>query len=93
LLDVLDQLTPNIGELTRALEEEVEKRAVTRRLMTQSASVRLQHNGNDGWRKILISLIYNEKGEGKAHTCANASLEKSRNSLQTGVWNRVSFHA
>jgi transposase len=34
LLDVLDQLTPKIQELTRALEEEVEKRAVTRRLMT-----------------------------------------------------------
>jgi transposase len=34
LLDLLDQLTPKIQELTRALEEEVEKRAVTRRLMT-----------------------------------------------------------
>ena len=34
LLDVLDQLTPKIQELTRALEEDVEKRAVTRRLMT-----------------------------------------------------------
>src|SRR6201987_5793619 len=34
LLDLLDQLTPKIHELTRALEEEVEKRAVTRRLMT-----------------------------------------------------------
>jgi len=34
LLDVLDQLTPKIQELTRALEEEVEKRPVTRRLMT-----------------------------------------------------------
>jgi transposase len=34
LLDVLDQLTPKIQELTHALEEEVEKRAVTRRLMT-----------------------------------------------------------
>jgi transposase len=34
LLDVLDQLTPKIQELTRSLEEEVEKRAVTRRLMT-----------------------------------------------------------
>ena len=34
LLEVLDQLTPKIQELTRALEEEVEKRAVTRRLMT-----------------------------------------------------------
>src|SRR5207244_4289145 len=33
-LDVLDQLTPKIQELTRALEEEVEKRRVTRRLMT-----------------------------------------------------------
>jgi transposase len=31
---LLDQLTPKIQELTRALEEEVEKRAVTRRLMT-----------------------------------------------------------
>ncbi len=28
LLDVLDQLTPKIQELTRALEEEVEKRPV-----------------------------------------------------------------
>jgi len=34
LLDLLDQLTPKIEELTRALEEEVEKRPVTRRLMT-----------------------------------------------------------
>jgi len=34
LLDLLDQLTPKIHELTRALEEEVEKRPVTRRLMT-----------------------------------------------------------
>jgi hypothetical protein len=34
LLDVLDQFTPKIQELTRALEEEVEKRPVTRRLMT-----------------------------------------------------------
>jgi transposase len=33
-LDLLDQLTPKIQELTRALEEEVEKRPVTRRLMT-----------------------------------------------------------
>jgi len=31
LLDLLDQLTPKIQELTRALEEEVEKRPVTRR--------------------------------------------------------------
>jgi transposase len=34
LLDVLDQLTPKIAELTRALEDEVEKRPVARRLMT-----------------------------------------------------------
>ena len=34
LLVLLDQLTPKIQELTRALEEEVEKRPVTRRLMT-----------------------------------------------------------
>ena len=34
LLDLLDQLTPKIQELTRALEEEVEKRPVARRLMT-----------------------------------------------------------
>ena len=34
LLDLLDHLTPKIQELARALEEEVEKRAVTRRLMT-----------------------------------------------------------
>jgi transposase len=34
LLDLLDQLTPKIEELTRALEQEVEKRPVTRRLMT-----------------------------------------------------------
>jgi len=34
LLDVLDQLTPKIQELTRALEDETEKRPVTRRLMT-----------------------------------------------------------
>ena len=34
LLDVLDQLTPKIQELTRALEAEVEKRPVTRQLMT-----------------------------------------------------------
>jgi transposase len=34
LLDLLDQLTPKIQELTLGLEEEVEKRPVTRRLMT-----------------------------------------------------------
>jgi transposase len=34
LLDLLDQLTPKIQGLTRALEEEVVKRPVTRRLMT-----------------------------------------------------------
>jgi transposase len=34
LLDLLDQLTPKIQELSRALDEEVEKRPVTRRLMT-----------------------------------------------------------
>src|SRR5205807_958682 len=34
LLDLLDQLTPKIQQLTQALEAEVEKRAVTRRLMT-----------------------------------------------------------
>jgi len=34
LLDLLDQLTPKIQELTRVLEEEVEKRSVTRQLMT-----------------------------------------------------------
>jgi len=34
LLDLLDQLTPKIQELTRALEEEVEQRPVARRLMT-----------------------------------------------------------
>jgi Alanine dehydrogenase/PNT, N-terminal domain/Transposase IS116/IS110/IS902 family len=34
LFDLLDQLTPKIQESTRALEEEAEKRAVARRLMT-----------------------------------------------------------
>jgi transposase len=34
LLDLLDQLTAKIQELTRVLETEVEKRPVTRRLMT-----------------------------------------------------------
>jgi transposase len=34
LLDLLDQLTPKIRDLTRALEEEVEKRPAARRLMT-----------------------------------------------------------
>src|SRR5579864_9249410 len=34
LLDLLDQLTPKIQALTQALEAEVEKRPVTRRLMT-----------------------------------------------------------
>jgi len=34
LLDVLDQLTPKIQSLSHVLEEEVEKRPVTRRLMT-----------------------------------------------------------
>ncbi len=34
LLDVLDQLTPKIQELTHALEAEAEKRPVTQRLMT-----------------------------------------------------------
>jgi transposase len=34
LLELLDQLTPQIQKLTQALEAEVEKRAVARRLMT-----------------------------------------------------------
>jgi transposase len=34
LLELLDQLTPKIQELTQALEQEVEKRPVTRQLMT-----------------------------------------------------------
>ena len=34
LLDLLDQLTPKIQQLTQALEEEVEKRPVTRLLRT-----------------------------------------------------------
>jgi transposase len=34
LLEILDQLTPKIQELTRALELEVEKRPVARRLVT-----------------------------------------------------------
>jgi transposase len=34
LLELLDQLTPKIQELTRALELEVEKRPVARRLVT-----------------------------------------------------------
>jgi transposase len=34
LLDLLDQLTPKIVELTHALEAEAEKRPITRRLMT-----------------------------------------------------------
>jgi len=34
LLDLLDQLTPKIQELSQALEAEVEKRTVARRLMT-----------------------------------------------------------
>ena len=34
LLELLDQLTPQIQKLTQALEAEVEKRPVTRRLMT-----------------------------------------------------------
>ena len=34
LLDLRDQLTPKIQQLTQALEDEVEKRPVTRRLMT-----------------------------------------------------------
>ena len=34
LLDLLDQLTPKIQELTAALEAEAEKRSVTRQLMT-----------------------------------------------------------
>ncbi len=33
-MELLDQLTPKIQELTRALEQEVEKRPVARRLMT-----------------------------------------------------------
>jgi len=33
LLELLDQLTPKIQELTRALEQEVEKRPVTQQLM------------------------------------------------------------
>src|SRR5205085_3635070 len=41
LLDLFDQLTPKIQELTRALENEVEKRPVTRRLMTHPRVGRL----------------------------------------------------
>ncbi|HZC22157.1 MAG TPA: hypothetical protein VE866_02375 [Candidatus Binatia bacterium] len=40
LLELLDQLTPKIQELTHALEQEVEERPVTRRLMTHPESAR-----------------------------------------------------
>jgi hypothetical protein len=32
-------------------------------------------------------------GEETAQACVMASLEKSRNSLQTGGWRKASFHA
>jgi transposase len=41
LLDILDQLTPKIQELTRALEQEVERRPVARRLATHPGVGRL----------------------------------------------------
>jgi len=46
LLDPLDQMTPKIQGLTRELEEEVEKRPVTRRLMTRESA---------HWRRWLSS--------------------------------------
>src|SRR5437667_8234295 len=57
LLDLLDQLTTKIQELTRALEAEVEKRPVARRLMT--------HPGVGP----LTALAY-EPGIGSAERCA-----------------------
>lgn len=38
LLELLDQMTPQIQKLTQALKQEVQKRAVTRRLMTHPRS-------------------------------------------------------
>src|SRR6201998_1588818 len=49
LLDLLDQLTPKIQELTHALEEEVEKRPVTRLLMT--------HPGGGPLRALSYELV------------------------------------
>jgi hypothetical protein len=55
LLDLLDQLTPKIEELTHALEEEVEKRPATRPLekaaLGESGHIRLFVNV-PAWRLI-----------------------------------------
>jgi transposase len=49
LLDLLDQLTPKIQELTRALSAEVEKRPLTRRLTT--------HPGVDPLTALAYELV------------------------------------
>jgi hypothetical protein len=54
LLDLLDQLTPKIQELTHALEEEVENRAVTRRLMTRRRLGHISKQGNVLLRFFLV---------------------------------------
>jgi hypothetical protein len=42
---------------------------------------------------LAIALTDTDFGEQKAQSGENASLEKSRNSLQTGGWHETSFHA
>src|SRR5437868_2147996 len=58
LLDLLVQLTPKIQELTRALEEEVEKRPVARRLRTHPGVGTADGTGvRDGdWSSRTVSL-------------------------------------
>jgi hypothetical protein len=38
------------------------------------------------WRKILITLIGTEKGEGKAHTCAIAWFRQLRTGKHRSHW-------
>ena len=73
LLDLLDQLTPKIQELTRALEEEVEKRPVTRRLMTHPGVGPLTALGVrvGDWNAGTLSLR-----EANRQLCGSGSLRR-----------------
>jgi hypothetical protein len=43
--------------------------------------------------KSLLRSLTCEKANKRRKSGENASLEKSRNSLQTGGWHETSFHA
>ena len=81
LLDLLDQLTPKIQDLTRHLEQEVGRRPVTRRLMTHPGVGRLTALAYElviGTRQFSackrIFLHRTRESDPKAHAVSGSKL-------------------